>query len=149
MEVRVDGNRSSGENWMRAQTAPIQELPALSDEQKDIAAKLGQNDEAYARSLFAGDLERKNLEERAKQAAQVIERLASHRVPGLRLDSVWLKTLEGRFRFDLDLNGIHTLIFVSEDVIDELLESGSRAAEEQIARIIDFSLPASWTVRAS
>jgi hypothetical protein len=149
MDIRVDGNRSSIENWAKAQTTPIQELPALTEEQRVVARKLGLKDESYARSLYAGDLERKNLEKKAEQAAQVIERLASQKVPGLRVDGVWLKTFDRKFRFDVDLNGSSALIFVSEDLIDELFENGSRSSEEQIARIIDVSLPESWMVRAS
>ena len=149
MDVYVDGNRSSIENWTRAQTAPVQELPALTEEQKTVAGKLGLKDESYARSLYAGELERKNLEKKAEQAARLVERFASQKVPGLRVEQVWLKTFDRKFRFDVDLNGSSALIFVSEDLIDDLLESGSRAAEEQIKRIIDVNLPASWTVRAS
>jgi hypothetical protein len=77
MEIRVDGSRSSSENWMRAETAPLQELPELSAEQRAAAASLGVRDE------------------------------------------------------------------------DDLLESGSRIAEESIARIVDYSLPASWVARPS
>lgn len=149
MEIRVDGNRSSSENWMRAQTASVQELPLLSHEQKSVAAKLGLDNEAYARSVLAGDLERKDLEKKAQQAAQLIERLAPRKISGLRVDSVWLKTLDGKFRFDVEFNGSHALIFVSEDLVNELLESGSKLAEEQITRIIDLGLPASWATRAS
>jgi hypothetical protein len=149
MEIRVDGNRSSIENWARAQAAPPQELPKLTEEQRIVAGKLGLSDESYARSLYAGDLERKNLEKKARQAAQLIERLASQRIPGLRVDDVWLKTFDRKLRFDVVLNGSSALIFVSEDLIDELFENGSTSAEEQIARIIDVSLPESWMVRAS
>jgi hypothetical protein len=149
LDIYVDGNRSSIENWMRAQTTPMQELPPLSEEQKTVAGKLGLKDESYARSLYAGDLERKNLERKAEQAAQLLVRIASQKVSGLRVEQVWLKTFDRKFRFDVDLNGKTALIFVSEDLIDDLLENGSRAAEEQLNRIIDVSLPPSWTVRAS
>ena len=149
MDIRVDGNRSSIENWATAQAASVQDLPALTEEQRIVAGKLGLKDESYARSLYAGDLERKSLEKKAKQAAELVERLASRKVPGLRVDDVWLKTFDRKFRFDVDLNGSSAPIFVSEDLIDELFENGSRSAEEQIVRIIDISLPGSWMVRAS
>jgi hypothetical protein len=149
MEIRVDGNRSSAENWTRAQTASVQELPSLSQAQKSVAAKLGLKDEDYARSVLAGDLERKDLEKRAEQAAQVIERLTPRNIAGLRVNSVWLKTFDGKSRFDVDFNESHTLVFVAEDLINELLETGSKLAEERIARIIDLSLPTAWATRAS
>src|SRR5277367_2608607 len=148
MEIRVDGNRSSGENWMRAQTAPIQQLPPLSPEQKTAAARLGLKDEDYARSVFAVDLERKDLEQRAEQAAHVIERLAPRELSSFRVSGVWLKTFDGKYRFDVESNGRQCLIFVSEDLINDLLEAGSKLAEENIARIISYSLPASWMAQA-
>jgi hypothetical protein len=149
MEIRVDGSRSSSENWMRAETAPLQELPELSAEQRAAAASLGVRDEDDARNVLAFELERKDLEIKAQQAAHVIERLASEKVPTLRVDGVWLKTLDGKFRFDVESAGSHSLIFVSEDLMNDLLESGSRIAEESIARIVDYSLPASWVARPS
>jgi len=149
MDIRIDGNRSSRENWMRAQTAPVQDLPALTEEQKLAANRLGLNDEAYARSFYAGELERKDLEGKAERAAQLIEKLAARKFPGLKIARVWLKTFDGKFRFDVSLNSSSALIFAAEDLIDELLERGSKTAEEQIERIIDLSLPASWTARAS
>jgi hypothetical protein len=134
---------------MRAQTAPVHDLPLLNEEERSVAAKLGFNSEDYARSILAGNLERKDLERKAEQAAQVIERLASRDVPGLRVRSVWLKTLDGKFRFDIDFNGSSSVVFVSEDAMNDLLESGSRAAEENISRILDYGLPANWKARAS
>ncbi len=35
MDIRIDGNRSSAENWMLAQNASKDILPALSDAQKN------------------------------------------------------------------------------------------------------------------
>jgi|SRR5579885_3533557 len=149
MDIRIDGSRSSSENWMRAQTAPAQELPVLTEEQKLAANRLGLSSEAYARSFYAGELERKNLEGKAERAAQLIEKLAARKFPGLKIIRVWLKTFDGKFRFDVSLNGSDALIFAAEDLIDELLEQGSKTAEEQIERIIELSLPASWRARAS
>jgi hypothetical protein len=149
MDIRVDGNRSSRENWARAQTAPVQELPALTAEQRMAADRLGLSSEAYARSFYAGELERKVLEGKAEQAAQLIEKLAEPKFPGLKVVRVWLKTFDGKFRFDVNFNGSEALIFAAEDLIDELLERGSKAAEDQIERVIELSLPAGWRAKAS
>jgi len=149
MEVRVDGNRSSSENWMVAQTAPAKELPALTPEQQKFAVKFGMSNDVFARRLLAEELGRKDLERRAEQAAQLIERLASNKGIALRVDHVWVKTIEGKLRFDVESSGRHALILVSEELIDELFESGSLSAEESISRIIDVSLPVSWMAQAS
>ena len=149
MQIHVDGNRSSSENWMRAQAAPPQTLPELSPEQRKVASRLGVENEAYARGVLAGDLERRELEEKAEKAARLIERLASRKVPGVLVESVWLKTFDGKFRFELESCGRRTLIFVVEDLVNNVLESGSEQAEVEIGRILDAGLPGSWIPTAS
>ena len=149
MEIRIDGNRSSSENWMRAQIASAEELPKLSDEERAVAAKFGSDYEGLARAIYAANLEHENLKEKAEKAARVVERIARRRVPEVNIGRVWLKTFEGKLRFDLDLQGDRSTIFVDEEVVDDLLDSGCSDAEDRIGRIIDFALPASWMARAS
>ena len=149
MEIRIDGNRSSSENWMRAQIASAEELPKLSDGERAVAEKLGFGAEAYARSLYASDLEQASLKEKVERAARAVERIARRRVPEIGIERGWLKTFEGKFRFDLDLQGDRATVSVDEEVIDDLLDSGCGDSEERIGRIIDFAVPASWMARAS
>jgi len=149
MDIRIDGNRSTAENWMLAQNASKELLPALSEAQKTVADELRTSHEAYARSVYAVDLSRNDLVAKAERAGRAIERIAQRKVPGIAVDSVWLKTFAGKFRFDLNLDRNHTAMWVNEDVIDELLESGSRTAEEQLARVVEYSLPTDWIAKAS
>ena len=137
MEIHVDGNRSSSENWMQARTVPPQELPQLSAEQRAVAAKFGMKESDYARQLLAINLGRKDLEkkaERAERAARLIERLASEKVRDVSVKAVWLKTFDGKYRFELESKGRQSLLFVTEDVVDDVLESGSEFAEQQICK---------------
>jgi|SRR5665213_3959641 len=149
MDIRIDGNRSSAENWMLAQNASKELLPALDDAEKTVADQMGISHEAYARSMYAVDLTRNELKEKVERATRLIERIAQSKVPGLTVDSAWLKTLDGKFRFDFGLNRSRAAIWVAEDLVDKFLESGSRTMEEQLARIVESGLPASWTVKAS
>jgi hypothetical protein len=149
MDVYIEGNRSSAESWMLAQNASKDLLPPLSDAQKAVADKLHIDHDAYARNVYAADLGRKELRAKAERAARVIERMAQIKVPGVVVGTVWLKTFAGKFRFELDLDRKHATILMNEDVIDELLESGSRMAEEQIARIVEYNLPTDWVAKAS
>ncbi|MGO8719973.1 MAG: hypothetical protein ACLQMO_12255 [Acidobacteriaceae bacterium] len=116
---------------------------------KTVADKLRISHEDYARSVYAGDLTRNELGAKAKRAGRLVERIARSRVPDVHVDSAWLKTIDGKFRFDLDFNRSRTAIWVAEDLVDEFLESGSRIAEEKIARSIESALPESWSVKAS
>ncbi len=56
MEIRIDGNRSSSENWISAQSASVAELPHLTPEQQKFAAKFGMSSDAFARRVLAEDL---------------------------------------------------------------------------------------------
>ena len=149
MDIYVDGNRSSIENWAVAQAAPLSDLPIMNEQQKATAAGLGISEESYARSFYAGELESKFLAEKAAKVAQLVESLAQQWAPGLQIESVWLKTFEGKFRLDARWNGRSFLVFLREEVVDELFESGSRQAEEQIARVVEVSLLTAKAARAS
>src|SRR6185437_4940312 len=105
--------------------------------------------EAYARNFYAGELTRSELGAKAERAARVVERMAQSKVPGVVLEDVWLKTFAGKYRFDLDLNRNRAVLWMDEDLVNEWLDSGSRTAEERIARIVENGLPASWNVKAS
>jgi hypothetical protein len=121
----------------------------MSPQQKEAAASLGISEESYARSHYAIELERGILTGKAEKAGHLVERLAQRNAPGLKVESVWLKTLDGKFRFDAEWNNASFLIFLNEDVLDDLLESGSKSAEEQISRAIEYSLPSAKAARAS
>jgi len=150
MEIYVEGGRSSSESWTRAHRAPLDSLPNLSEGQKAYVSKLGLDGEAYARSLLAQELELPYLEKKAEKAARVIEKIGAARLFDLRVRGVLLNTLQGKYRFEVvSKEDRHDEIVVSEDLIDELLETGTESSERQIARILEFGLPGSWTVRAS
>jgi hypothetical protein len=149
MDVRIDGDRSSAENWTRAQMVPSDQLPALSEAQRTVAAKLHLSAESYARSVYAGELERRELEKRAEAAGRLIESLAVRRVPGARLERVWWKTFDGKLRFDLSLRGSEASIVVAEPLIEGLLDGSVPEAEEQLARLVARTLPANWLAQVS
>jgi hypothetical protein len=76
----------------------------------------------YARQLLAINLGRKDLEKKAERAARLIERLASEKVRDVSVKAVWLKTFDGKYRFELESKGRQSLLFVTEDVVDDVLE---------------------------
>lgn len=149
MEILVDGNRSSLENWTRAQKAPLDVLPALSDGDRVAAQQLHMSPEMYARSLYAVDLERSGLEQRAMLAGRAVERLAAKRIPGVQVTRIEWNTLAGKFRFGLEYRGNAAEVVAVEDVLSNLLESGSAEAESCLERVIEYAVPTGWTMRAS
>lgn len=148
MEIHVDGNRASAENTMKAYLASQVELPQLSDDQRSVAMQLGLSVEDYARSLLAINLEKRDLEPKVERAARLIERLASHRFPGLRVQSVWLNTFDEKFRFLVEWHGQKTdPVLVEEETIDRVLQSGSSSGEAEILRLLDYNVPENWAVK--
>ena len=149
MEVRIDGSRSSSENWLRASLVSSQELPNISADEQKIAKKLGISAESYARSRYAGELSAGELQQKAEKLGRFVQQwLAARHVAG-SVDFVWLKTFEGKYRIDVDLNGKNVLIFTEEALVDEVLERGSHKAERELQHVLELNLLPEEAARAS
>ena len=145
MEIRVDGYRSTNESWLFAHRISSEQLPKITVEEKNVAEKLGLSPEEYLRSRFAGDLSRGELEKRASVVGDLVAKwMHDHSVAG-SVASVWLKTFEGKFRVEVVGAGGGRIVFLDEELVDELLNCGSREAEESIDRL----LSANFTIRAA
>jgi hypothetical protein len=101
---------------------------------------LGISEEGYARSVFAEQLTRVDLEQRARRLGALIEKWHEGVIPKVSVLRVWLTTFEGRFRVELKAASQVATIFLEEDDVDDLFDSGSEQAERQIRRAIDLAL---------
>jgi hypothetical protein len=149
MEIRVDGYRSTNENWLIAHRVPVGELPPITPEETQVAEKLGIPAEEYLRSRYAGDLSRGELEKRAEVVGNLVERWLSQRGLSGTVLSVWLKTFEGKFRVEIAGPEGVQLLFLKEDLIDGLLDSGSREAQESLDRLMTANFGLAEATRAS
>ena len=149
MEIRVDGNRSTSENWLTAHRLPSSELPPITPEEEKVAEKLGISPEEYLRSRYAGDLSRGDLEKRAKLVGNLLNRWLSSRGLSGTVTSVWLKTFEGKFRVEIEAPDGMKILFLKEDLIDGLLDSGSREAQESLERLLTANLGHAEATQAS
>ena len=149
MEIRVDGNRSTNESWLEAHRIPAQSLPVLSEEEQIVAHKLAIPAEEYSRSKYAAELTRRELEVRACRVGQLVEGwLREHGIPG-EVKSVWLKTFEGKFRVDVQARATLQSVFVKEELIDDVLDSGSKEAHRSLLRLLSSNFLVQETARAS
>jgi hypothetical protein len=73
MEIAVDGWRSGVSEWRTARSVPVDQLPRLTDEQREVARKLGISEEDYARSAFAGEQTREALLKKTERLARLLE----------------------------------------------------------------------------
>ncbi len=149
MDIHVDGYRSTNENWLLAQNVASQELPPLTQEQREVAKDLGLSPDAYARSLFAGDLTRGELQQRSEAVAHLVNRWLERNAVRGDVKAIWLKTFEGKFRVDVQNAGRTVLVFIDEDVIDGILASGSSESQRQFERILDANFGMKEQARAS
>jgi hypothetical protein len=149
MDIRVDGYRSTNEDWLTAHRIPFDELPPITDEEKQVAKKLGISAEEYLRSRYAGDLSRKELERRAEVVGALLERWLIQRGLSGTVVGVWLKTLEGRFRVEIERPDGIQIVFLKEDLINDLLDSGSREAQEGLDRLLAANFGFSEAAQAS
>lgn len=136
MEIRIDGNRSSSESWLESHRIPVQELPAISEEEQRVADKLAISAEEYRRSKYAAELTKKQLELRALKVGQLVEHwLRAHQVKA-EIKAVWLKTFDGKYRIDVDVDGVAQLVMITEDLMDDILDSGSQEAQRSFDRVL-------------
>jgi hypothetical protein len=149
MEIRVDGSRSTNENWLTAHRIPSSELPPITPEEEQVAEKLGISAEEYLRSRVAGDLSRGELEKRAEVVGNLVGRWLSQRGLSGTVVSVWFKTLEGKFRVEIaGPDGIQ-LLFLKEDLVSDLLDGGSREAQESLDRVLTANFGRAEATQAS
>jgi len=149
MDIRVDGYRSTPENWLYAQKVSPRDLPALGPAEQEVAEKLGLSSEDYARSQLAGDLTRGELSKRAERVGVLVTSwLRRHGTPG-HVREVWFKTFEGKFRVGVEVSGKTVFCLIDEDVIEALLEVGSPQAERQLERLLDANFGLSEEAKAS
>ncbi|MGA2905622.1 MAG: hypothetical protein ABSD98_17495 [Candidatus Korobacteraceae bacterium] len=119
---------------------PLGELPALSDEQREVARKLGVSEEDYARSALAGQRTQQALLQKAEALASFLDRLIQRGHEAISVTRVVLDVVEHRFIVELNVNGRPRIIRVDEGIVDDYFDSGSTEAEANLARIFDRAL---------
>jgi hypothetical protein len=140
MRLGVDGMRTNAGEWSRAQSIAREELPPLSDPQRAAAKSLGISEEAYARMIFAEERTGSGLLTKTEMFARLlVEKLRQLR-SNATVETVVLRTLENRFDIAIRLNGDVIPLRVNEDVVNDLFESGSYAAERRLSRILNTTI---------
>ncbi|MDQ2923983.1 MAG: hypothetical protein M3R43_00235 [Acidobacteriota bacterium] len=140
MEVRIDGSRSTSDNWVRATLAPDADLPKLTNEEQSTASKLGLAEGDYARSQYAIHLTDVELRDKAVILAKFVEGWLDEHHISASVNSIWLKTLEGKYRLELVSDAKSSLIFINEALVDKMLEEGSTRAKTSLANILEMNL---------
>jgi hypothetical protein len=139
MEFSVRGypSRSRFADWQRANLMPSEELPELSEAQKDRARKLRISEQAYAIALKAGDLARERLEGQLDRVGRLIASAAKKR--GAEVTAVVWDFYEHQFKFTARENGRELENTLPSSIVDDLL-LGKEGADDRLKHQVDFLL---------
>ncbi len=149
MDIQIDGNRSTSECWQAAQLISPQALPPISPEEEQVAKKLAISSEGYRRSKYAAELTKHQLEARALQVGKLVEAWLNRHNLIAQVEGVWLRTFQGKFRVEIRIGALTKLIFIEEDLINDLLDSGSIEAERSFDRLLTSNFSAQESAKAS
>ena len=137
MEIAVDGWRSGVADWDAVRNLPAEQLPQLTDEQRAVARKLGIPEQDYARSVVAGERNREALLVKTERLARLLEqRIAALGIDG-RINRVTLRTIQGRFDVEVQVNGRTLPLRIDEALVDDYFDNGSADSEQRLAQILD------------
>lgn len=140
MQIAVDGPRGSASAQDAVRRIPKEELPPLTDAQKIVARQLGASEEDYARMILEGERAHDELLVKTELFARLLEKKLREIGSSAKIENVLLRTLDGKFEIEIDVNGRTIPLRIREDLIDDLFEAGSPDAEERLARILRTTL---------
>jgi hypothetical protein len=140
MNVSVEGWRANPVEREAVRNIPAEQLPSLSDEQKEVARKLGVPEEAYARMALAGERTSNRLLQKTEMLARLLEKKLRALGSQASIESVVLKTIDHQFEVVTKVDGSNIPMRINESIVDDLFESGSREADERLSRIVSTTL---------
>lgn len=137
MNVSVSGGRVIPADWDFVRELPVSSIPPLTPEQKAVAQQLKIAEIDYARSAFALQRTQDRLLVKTEAFVMLLEKRIREHEPAVRIESVSLQTTEHKFEVEFLLNGRLIPWRIDEDLVDELLESGTEEADRRLERVID------------
>jgi len=140
MEIAVQGWRSYPAEWNAIRSLPGNELPDLTEGQREVARKLGISAEDYARSALAGRRTQELLLQKTERLARFLEqRIEASGLPAT-IRRITLVVVEEKFTVELEVGGRPIVLRIEESVVDDFFDSGSEDAEKRLGRILDRAL---------
>jgi len=138
VQIPVDGWRAKAADRKAVHEIPAEQLPPLTQQQREVARKLQIAEVDYARSAVAGQRTAERLLQKAEQLARLLQAKVGPRV---RIQGVTLKTVEHRFEVEANSDGTPLALRIDEDLVDDLFEGGALEAEQRLGRVVEMALP--------
>ena len=135
MNIEIEGRRTSSDAWYEARSIPVSKLRELTAQDVDWSSSDEAAAVSLARQLYANTLTDRDLSAKCVKLA----RLASDwmKRAGLQGEVIFvrLRCLRGLFDLHVSEDGELHKLEVREDVVDDLLQAGSREAAESLDRL--------------
>jgi len=139
-EVHVPGFHSSVDEAKRAQGVPTSELPPISEEEREMARRLGMSDEAYRRSKLAGTFGHQRLEARAVDLGEQVDRILVESLVGYRLAGVTWNSDSQSWRIEIETPQGQQNVVLSKDLVNDALDSRTRSELQRLRNMVLFGL---------
>ena len=135
-DVIVRDSPTSMEDWKRAQTAAVSQLPPLSREQKEVARKFGLSEERYARSYLSLLYGQERMQNRGNDLGRTLEGILSQVDPGYRLLAVVADTERDRWVATIEAGTEVVEVPIPRELVDDLLDSGLAQYRHQLKALM-------------
>jgi hypothetical protein len=139
-EVHVPGFHSSVDEAKQAQGVPASELPPISEEEREVARRLGMSDEAYSRSKLAGIFGHQRMEARAVDLGEQVDRILAESVVGYRLAGVTWNSDSLSWRIEIETPQGQQNVVLSKDLVNDALDSRTRSELKRLRNMVLFGL---------
>jgi hypothetical protein len=135
-EVQISGYHSTPEEWKRAFGAKSEELPDLTERERDIANKFDVSPEEYKRGKLAGKYGRKRLEERARGLGEQVQLILGGLGPNYQLRAVLWEGSRLRWLLRTQTPEKVVGIPVSVELADDVLDSHILEETERLKSVV-------------
>jgi hypothetical protein len=136
-EVIVSGGHINPEVWNRADQA---QQVGLSDEQKEVARRMGLSEEAYARGVVALQLGEEYQRDRGRVLGQRIQEMLRSLGPEYSLTAVIRQGTELRWIARIEAAGKSFAVALPFDLVDDVVDSGSGQDMDRLKNLVLFGV---------
>ncbi len=139
-EIHVPGFQSSMDEAGRAQRVPASELPPISDEEREMAKRLGLSEEAYRRSKLAGIFGHERMEARAVDLGEQVDAILAEAGAGYRLAGVTWNSERLGWRIEVETPQGRQNVVLSRDLVNDALDSRTTSELRRLRNMVLFGL---------
>ena len=134
--VFVSGVTGSVEDWRKAKNAPMEELPELNDEQKEVARKMEMSEEEYARGVLVAQYGEQRQKERGEKLGKKVEEILGRLGGTYRLEALVREGVKGRWVARIETPSESKSVAVGQELADDLIDSGTVQDGERLRLLI-------------